>query len=149
MHTRAAAFALSLCQIAPACLAAPAAIASCDAPAALRFAPGQTTGEAKGGIPRGDLACWTLSAKAGQTMVATVSSTGQNAVMQIYAPGWKIAKADGDTRFTGRALKKAAEGDDATQWTGPLPASGKFLFVLGTTNGGGDYDLHVSITANR
>ena len=149
MPARALAAALAIGLIASSSLAAPAVIASCDAPAALRFAPGQNAGDANGGLPRGDLACWTLSARSGQTMTASVSSTGQNAVMQVYAPGWKTTKSEGDYHFAGRALKNAAEGDDATHWAGSLPVSGKYLFVLGTTSGGGDYDLHVSITGSK
>ncbi len=129
------------------CAAAPAA--SCDAPAALRFATGSSSGEVSGGVTQGELACWTVSAKSGQVMTATVDSTGQNAVMQVYQPGWKVAKVDGDYRFTGKALKGAAEGDDAMKWSGALPKTGSFLLVVGASRGGSNYKLDVEITNGR
>lgn len=124
-----------------------AAAASCDKPAALHFAPGSSSGVQTGGIARGELACWTVSAKAGQTMSVTLVSPESNAVMQAYAPGWKVSKADTEFSFDGPALKGAAEGDDAPGWTGTLPANGKYLIVLGTTRGGGAYTMTVTIRA--
>ena len=129
------------------CAAAPAA--SCDAPAALHFATGSSSGEVSGGVAQGELACWTVSAKSGQVMTATIGSTGQNAVMQVYQPGWKVAKADGDYRFTGKTLKGAAEGDDAMKWSGALPKTGSFLFVVGASRGASDYKLDVKIANAR
>ena len=120
--------------------------ALCDKPAAIHFSPGRSAGQVDGGIAPGTLACWTLSAQRDQVMSAKITSTGQNAVFQIYRPGWKVSQSDGDIVFTGTALSGATESDGASAWTGKLPESGQFLFVLGSIRGGSDYRLNVRIT---
>lgn len=119
---------------------------SCKAPPAIQFAPGATAGSQTGGIARGELACWTLSATQGQRVELKVRSPESNVVLQFYRPGWAFRKEDGDMVVAGQAYPGAAEGDDAQHWSGRLSASGKQLVVLGTTRGSGEYRLDVSIT---
>jgi hypothetical protein len=125
--------------------AAPALAAGCDQPAEIRFAPGTSAGEVTGGAPRGDRDCWLLRAAAGQAMEARISSTESNAVFQIYAPGWRHRFADGMWQFTGTTLPGAAESQDATRWSGQLPAGGPYLIVVGATRGGTAYRLNVTV----
>ncbi len=119
--------------------------ASCDAPVAIQFEPKAASAVRTGGIARGDLSCWTVVAGRGQVMTVKLQSTGDNVVMQAYAPGWKVSKDDGDYRFAGAALQGAAEGEDAPGWSGVLPAAGKYLIVLGTKSGGGDFKMTVLV----
>jgi hypothetical protein len=121
------------------------AAASCDVPEPIRFRPGTTGAEVTGGIARGEIECRTLTARINQTMSVKVSSTEHNAVMQIYAPGWRFARQDDVSIVKGSALPGVEEGSDTKQWRGNLPATGTYLVVLGTTRGGADYRLEVQI----
>ena len=78
-------------------------------------------------------------------MTATVESPEKNVVFQIYRPGWKIGRSEDGFAFQGEALQGAGEIADAASWSGRLPESGSYLFVLGTTRGGGEYRLQVEI----
>jgi hypothetical protein len=122
-----------------------AVTASCDAPVAIQFDKGAASAVREGGIARGELSCWTIAAVKGQVMTVQLQSTGDNAVMQAYAPGWRVSQVDGTYRFAGAALKGAAEGDDAPGWCGTLAVSGRYLIVLGTKAGGSDFKVTVSV----
>lgn len=125
---------------------ASAGAASCDAPAPIRFARGESAAAITGGIARGELACFTITARQGQDMV--ISNPAQpdtNVVMQIYQPPWTIAQSPDGIRVRGRALPGTAEGEDATRWAGKLPKTGRYLLVLGASWGGADYHLQVEI----
>ncbi len=115
----------------------------CASPAPMTFAPGRFAAELTGGLPRGQPACWTLRARAGQHLLARITSPEHNAVFQIYEPGWRTGGADAVA--SGRALPGTGEGQDATEFSGSLPVSGIYLFVLGTTRGGGESRLHVMV----
>jgi hypothetical protein len=123
------------------------AAAACDPPVAVRFAAGASSAELTGGIPRGSLDCFTVTARAGQRLAVSQRPAAQpsNIVMQIYQPGWRIARTDDGPEIAARALPGAGEGEDAKGWSGTLPASGTYLLVVGTTWGGGDYKIKVEI----
>lgn len=122
-------------------LLAPGVAGACGRPGAISFPRGASGAELQGGVARGETACWTLQARAGQTLEATVASLENNAVFQIYAPGWKVTRDS----LEGTALPGAGDGDDATRFTGPLPATGRYLIVVGTTRGGADYRLRLGV----
>ncbi len=123
------------------------ALAGCDRPVAVRFAPGAFSSELTGGIPRGEVACFTIGAGAGQTLSVTQKpGPDNNIVFQIYQPGWKITRdRDGIYDMAGTPLRGAAPGEDTRTWSGPLPTKGTYLIVVGTTRGGGGYQLRVEI----
>ncbi len=123
------------------------ALAGCDRPVAVRFAPGAFSSELTGGIPRGEVACFTIGAGAGQTLSVTQKpGPDNNIVFQIYQPGWKITRdRDGIYDMAGTALRGAAPGEDTATWSGTLPAKGTYLIVVGTTRGSGGYQLRVEI----
>ena len=51
-------------------------------------------------------------------------------------PGYKAGKdADGILEIKGATLQGAGEGEDAAAWKGDLPASGKYLILVGPTRG--------------
>lgn len=123
-----------------------AGAASCDAPTPIRFAAGKSAAAIEGGIARGELVCFTITARQGQGMAISDSvQPDTNVVMQIYQPPWSIARSADGIRVRGRALPGAAEGEDAKSWAGKLPKSGRYLLVLGASWGGADYHLHVEI----
>lgn len=122
--------------------AAPALAAGCGTPQELRFAPGTSSATVAGAIVRGDRACYAFTARAGQRVEAQVTSVEDNAVFQLYAPGWRIARDGG---ADGGTLPGAGEGQDATRFTGPLPANGRYLVVLGGTRGNAEFTFRLSI----
>lgn len=127
-------------------LANGAAAAPCDNPRPVQFPVGGAQAQITGGIARGELACWTVGGRRGQHMtVRQPANDHNNIVLQIYRPPWSVAHSPDGIRIHGRALPGTAEGQDATGWTGVLPATGSYLLVLGTTWGGGPYRVRIEI----
>ncbi len=112
----------------------------------IQFAPGTASGGVQGGVIRGDRDCYSVSARAGQKMLVTITSVENNAVFQLYAPGWRLGRdGDGILAVAGRALRGAEEGADTMRWNGTLPADGPNLIVVGGTRGNAGYRLVVTI----
>lgn len=109
----------------------------------LRFNHGSTTAVVEGEFLLGERNFYYLTAKAGQTMEVSIDSIEKNAVFAVYKPGYKVASG----KITGASFKGACETDDATSWTGALPASGRYLIAVGGTRGNADYKLKVIISA--
>ena len=112
----------------------------------VNFAQGSNSTLIQESVVRGESDQYFLTAKAGQKMEVSITSVEQNAVFQIYQPGYKVGKdEDGILEIKGTALKGAAEGEDATAWKGDLPSSGKYLIVVGPTRGNASYKLKIAI----
>ena len=127
-------------------LAAVPAIACCDKPTPIRFAPGASAADITGGLARGDRDCFTISARTGQRMTMTQTDRGEgNIVLQLYRPPWTTAPSPDGLVVRGTALRGTEEGRDATEWSGRLPATGAYLLVLGTSRGGGEYSVHMEV----
>jgi hypothetical protein len=110
------------------------------------FAKGGNSALIEQSVVRGESDQYSLTAKAGQKMEVSIGAVEQNAAFAIYQPGYKAGKdADGILEIKGAALKGAAEGEDATTWKGVLPASGKYLILVGPTRGNATYKLKISI----
>jgi hypothetical protein len=86
-----------------------------------------------GSVIRGERARHPVKARAGQTLDVSIASDENNAVFQIYSPGEK------------EMLPGAGEMDDATKWSGKLPAEGEYVIVVGPTRGNATYTLTYSI----
>ncbi len=99
----------------------------------LRFARGSNSATVEGAVVRGDRDEYVLGARAGQKMTVSITSLEDNAVFQIYKPGNK------------ETLEGAGEEEDATRWSGKLPATGDYLIVVGGTRGNAGYKLKVKI----
>ncbi len=111
----------------------------------LRFAPGTSGAVVEDSAVRGELHLWSLAARGGQTLTARITAAEDNAVFQLYAPGARVRMDDGMLEVTGKALPGAGEGEDATDWSGRLPADGTYLFVVGGTRGNASYRLDVTV----
>jgi hypothetical protein len=112
----------------------------------VHFAAGADAAELAGGIPRGGRDCYTFSARAGQTLSVTQPHPVEgNIALQVYRPHWRLAHDANGLRVTGDPLPGAAEGQDASRWSGRLPAGGEYLLVLGTTRGSGEYRVRLRI----
>jgi hypothetical protein len=115
-------------------------------PKVIFFATGSTRGTAGGHVMRGARHLYSLKAIAGQFMTVTITAPDDNAVFQIYEPGAEVTRdADGLLQFAGAALPQAADGDDATRWSGRLPRTGSYLIVVGSTRGNARYSMDVKI----
>ena len=88
---------------------------------------------ASGSVIRGQRERHLVRAKAGQTLDVSITSEENNAVFQIFAPGEK------------ETLPKAGEMDDATKWSGKVPADGDYVIYVGTTRGNATYKLTHSV----
>ena len=120
--------------------------AGCSPPTQVRFHHGQTGAVVGGGIVRAEEVCYALEGRAGQTLQAAVSSPEDNVVFSLYRPGYSIKPASDGPDIAGPTVPGAGEQDDAASVKAVLPASGRYLFVLGTTRGGGgEYKLRVSV----
>jgi hypothetical protein len=111
----------------------------------IRFARGATSAAIEGAVVRGDRDLYTLGARQGQAAQFSIASAEKNAVFQIYAPGAVHSLQDGIHEVSGTALPGAGEADDATAWSGRLPASGTYLIVVGGTRGNASYRLSVAV----
>jgi hypothetical protein len=86
-----------------------------------------------GSVVRGERARHVAKAKAGQTLEVSITSDENNAVFQIYSPGEK------------GTLAGAGEMDDATKWSGKVPADGEYVISVGPTRGNATYKLTYSV----
>ena len=108
----------------------------------INFMPGAKNAEISGGVPRGHESCWSLKTKVGQTIKVVIKSVENNAVFEIYQPGWKF-KSDGD--IEGQLYKGFYVGDEIRSWSGYTEISGDNLFVVGSIRGGVSYTLTIKI----
>lgn len=66
-------------------------------------------------------------------MTVKITSIEKNAVFQIYFAGEQ------------ESLQGAGEDDDATSWSGELPADNEYVIVVGGTRGNATYTLKISV----
>ena len=99
----------------------------------VRFAKGTSSTTIRGAVVRGDRDRYIVGAKAGQTMKVRITSLEKNAVFQIFFAGEQ------------ESLQGAGEEDDATNWSGELPADNDYVIVVGGTRGNATYTLTISI----
>ena len=118
----------------------------CDVVKPIRFRPGNNGTTVSGGVARGEVICWSLAARPGQSAKLSIGSAENNAVFQFYQPGWKIVRDADEMTVSGTAYKNATEGDDATHWSGKLAGSGPQLIVVGSQRGGAAYILQVRVS---
>ncbi len=112
----------------------------------VQFAKGKSSTLIKQSVIRGESDQYFLTAQAGQKLAVGISALEKNAAFTIYQPGYEAGKdADGILKIKGTTLKGAGEGDDATAWKGALPASGKYLILVGGTRGNATYQLKITI----
>ena len=100
----------------------------------VRFARGTSSATIHGAVVRGDRDRYYVSAKRGQTMSVKITSREDNAAFEIYFSGEQ------------ESLEGAGEGDDATDWSGELPADNDYVIVVGGTRGNATYTLKISIS---
>jgi hypothetical protein len=93
----------------------------------VRFPKGRNSVVLRGAAVRGTQDRYILRAGSGQTMTLRITSTEDNAVFDVMAPG-------------GQSL-----ASEVTDWTGDLPSAGDYTIVVGGTRGNATYRLSVTI----
>ncbi len=115
-------------------------------PKPIFFARGSTSGTAGGQVQRGDRVLYSLKATAGHTLTVTLTTPDDNAVFQVYEPDTAIGRdADGLLQFKGKPLQGAGDSQDDTRWHGPVPRTGIYLIVVGSTRGRARYSMDVKV----
>ncbi len=100
----------------------------------IQFRKGEQSSLVVGSLTRAEKRRYILNARAQQNMTVKITSPDNNAVMAIYLPSRRDA------------LPLADSVNNATTWTGSLPESGNYLFVVNSKNGTPtDYSLEVEI----
>lgn len=107
----------------------------------VKFKRGESSASVAGNVIRGERDQYTIGAGQGQYLSLTMLSLENNAVFDVYQPGFKVS-AEGDVQ--GQRLNGAS---GVTRFTGQLPVKGQYLIVVGGTRGNADYKLSVGITA--
>ncbi len=99
----------------------------------IKFKRGESSATIKGAAIRGEVINYILKAGKEQTMKVSIASVENNAVFQVK------------DLSTGYYLTNAGELDDATSWEGTLPSDGEYRIIVGSTRGGTEYTLIVTI----
>jgi hypothetical protein len=99
----------------------------------IKFKRGESSATIKGAAPRGEVVNYVLKAAKDQSMKISIASVENNAVFQVK------------DLSTGYYLSNAGELDDAMEWEGVLPTDGEYRIIVGTTRGGAEYTLKVTI----
>ncbi|NJR18796.1 MAG: hypothetical protein HC785_25865 [Calothrix sp. CSU_2_0] len=103
------------------------AIAQTGKPVQVKFAPGASSTTIKNSVVRSDRNTYLLGAKSGQQMNLKITSLENNAVFDVISPD-------------GKAVEQ-----EATTWSGKLPANGDYQIIVGGTRGNATYELTVEI----
>ena len=93
------------------------------------FRRGQTSATVKGRVVRMDRDVYTVSAREGQKMTVSITSTENNAAFDVRSPD--------DTSLCGTSFVK--------HLSGKLPATGSYTIEVGPERGNATYKLNVSI----
>jgi hypothetical protein len=93
----------------------------------INFARGRSSAVVENAVVRGERDVYLLNAKARQKMTVSITSLEKNAVFDITSPN-------------GKTLRQ-----EATSWSGALPATGQYKIVVGGTRGNASYKLQVGI----
>ena len=99
----------------------------------LRFKKGERSATVESGVMARFRDLYDLRARKGQKLTVRISSPSDNAVFQICRPDRK------------RTLEGASFGEDATAWSGILPATGTYTIIVGPSRQSAEYKLSVKI----
>ena len=98
----------------------------------ISFLKGKNTATVSGAVVRGDQDVYTVGAREGQRMSVGITSTENNAVIQI-----KDA--------SGESLQNRNSESEFIEWSGELPATGDYEIIVSGTRGNATYKMTVFI----
>lgn len=101
-------------------------------PRRIRFARGANAATVRGAVVRGTRDIYAVGARGGQTMTIAIQSLEANAAVTISDPN-------------GGIVEGTEEWQDATSWTGVLPATGDYQISVGPIRGNATYTLRITI----
>jgi hypothetical protein len=93
----------------------------------IQFARGASSAVVESGVVRGTRDIYLLGARRRQTMTVNITSVEKSAVFDIQAPNGAILR------------------QEATSWSGVLPATGDYKIIVGGTRGNASYRLQVTV----
>ena len=136
-----------LAAVALALVAGPARTAGLPVPRPIEFLRGTSAAAVHGGIARGAVAYYRFGAAQWQWAEANVTSVEDNAVVTVYAPGWRLVPGDGGAAVEGDVVPSMVFGrdDSSHHWAALLYESGEHLLAVGSLRGGAEYDLELAI----
>jgi hypothetical protein len=114
------------------------------------FPPGSTTSTLAGQLGPGGRNVYYVQAKAGQTLMVSVTPVAAGLSFQVFKADATLAKgADGLPVVTGGTLPDAGPTDNATAWIGAIPVDGNYLILVAMRTAAaatpGPYNLTVSL----
>lgn len=113
----------------------------------ITFAPGSNTSAATGQIAPGGRVVHFVAAKAGQTLMVSVSSASAAVTFQVFKPAAALANgADGVPVITGPTLPDAGPRDNAKAWIGAIPQDGSYLVAVGMGSGPAPVSYNLVVT---
>ena len=117
---------------------------------AVTFAPGSNTSTLAGQVTPGGRNVYYIQAKAGQTLMVSVTPAAIGVSFQVFGVDASLAKAaDGLPVVTGGTLPDAGPTDNATAWIGAIPRDGNYLILVAMRSAAtatpGPYSLTVSL----
>jgi len=109
---------------------------SLPATSTITFPPGSNSSVVTGQVAPGNRAVYFVTAKAGQTLMVSVTAAAAVA-FQVFKPNTTLANgADGTPVITGPTLPDAGPSDNAKAWIGAIPQDGSYLIAVGLVGGG-------------
>jgi hypothetical protein len=111
----------------------------------LQTAAGAAPATVTGQVAAGARNAYYVSAQSLQALAVTITSTGNNAVFQVYDPSATVSGDGTNVVITGSTLADAGSKDAATAWMGMIPQSGKYLIAVGSKDGPASYTLTVQL----
>ena len=114
------------------------------------FPPGSNTSTLAGQLGPGGRNVYYVQAKAGQTLMVSVTPVATGVSFQVFKADATLAKGtDGLPVVTGGTLPDAGPTDNATAWIGAIPVDGNYLILVAMRIAAaatpGPYNLTVSL----
>lgn len=104
----------------------------------INFNPGESSAAVSGSVLRGDRDMFTMSSARAQYLVVSLTSADRNAVFDLWEPAYKVGPDD--------EVKGNRMAIETTEFSGQLPATGRYLIVVRGTSGTIDYQLTAALT---
>jgi hypothetical protein len=118
-----------------------AAMADCNHPAAINFAPGAASATIVSDDPVPTAECYQVTAQVKRELGMFLESTEKGPVLEVYAPGWTAScNASDECSISGTLMSDPGE----TEWTDTLTETGAYLIVVDNAHGD-EYRLTVEI----
>jgi hypothetical protein len=118
-----------------------AALADCNHPAAITFAPGATSATVGSDDPVPTVECYQVTAPAGRDLGMFLESPEKGPTLEIFAPGWSTScDASGECSMSGTQVSEPGE----TEWIDTLTETGAYLIVIDNADGN-EYRLTVEL----